>query len=183
VALLLCGLLLAGCGDQPNLSSALPGAAPLPSVPASVDGFTLKPQSIAAAAFAPYKAQALISAVKLYAVRQDGVAVATLQTSSFKPGLRSRNLSVRQGVISTLGGTATVERVAGQALYVTTINQLKLLVHFAANGQTYELLAADSGLSDPDQFLAALVTAQQGGSVASVLKQGPPPVDARLGLS
>jgi hypothetical protein len=137
--------------------------APLPAVPASVDGLKFQPQD-ATAAFAPYRAQALVASVGLYAVRQSGVAVGTLQTAVFKPRLAASSLTVREKVISTLGGDPAVEVVGGQRIYATTVNQLRLLVHFAADGRSYEVFAASSAVADPDGVFAALLTAQQGPS-------------------
>ncbi|MHB8449485.1 MAG: DUF3488 and transglutaminase-like domain-containing protein [Mycobacteriales bacterium] len=180
--LLLVGLTLAGCGQQPNLATDAAATLPLPVVPSRVNGLTLQSEGFAAAAFAPYRAQALISNLALYAVRLRGVAVGTLQTAVFKPGLRSRNLAVRRGVIDSLGASPSLEVVGGQRLYVVTVNQVRLLVHFSADGQTYELLAADNQLPNPDQFFAATLTTQEGGSAVTASLSGAPPADLRRGL-
>jgi hypothetical protein len=181
VVLVATALLTSGCAQQPDLQSTR-GAAPLLTVPANVGYTRLHRNSVADAAFDRYRADALISSLALYSVKDDGVTVATLQVSSFKPGLRSRNAAVRTGVLTTLPGVAKVVRLAGERFYSVTTSQVRLLVWFSPDQQRYELLAASQQMAEPEQFFARLVAGQQGKTLSPAdLHRGQPPLDGRRG--
>ncbi len=176
-------LFLTGCVQQLDLSSR-EGAAPLPVVPAKVGDFTFERSPVGDAEFTRYRDMALILDYGFYAVRQDTVAVGTLQTASFKPGLRAENRKVREGVLTSLGGTPKVSKVAGEVFYTVTVNDLRLVVWFPKDGQTYQLLSATKDLANPTDLFARLIAVEQGRPASQVpTQQGAPPADARRGAA
>lgn len=173
---------LTGCVQQIDLSTKAGLSAPLPSVPATLGDFTFERTHLGDKQFAQYRDIALISDYQLFAVRRAGVAVGTLQTSAFKAGLKSRNRHVREGVLTSLGGQPQISKVGGEVFYTLTVNELRLLVWFAPDGQTYQLLAATKDLDNPIDLFARLVAAERGRSDTEVtVEQGAPPTDARRG--
>lgn len=182
VIALLCTLFLGGCVQKPDLSFAPQHDAVLPSVPAKVEKFSFQPTKEGAKLFDKHRNRSLISTFNMYVVREDNVAIGTLQTSSFKPGLRSENRKVREGVLTSLGGTPTISRVGGQVFYTVIVNELKLVVWFPPDGLTYHLLAATKDLADPSGLLAKLIAVEQGRDASSVsTAEGAPPADVRQG--
>ncbi|MFN2537743.1 MAG: transglutaminase domain-containing protein, partial [Mycobacteriales bacterium] len=93
-----CMVMLTGCVQQVDLSDDPARTAPLPRVPETVGDFTFEPTNVGDALFRRYHDIALISRYGFYAIRRDHVAVATLQTATFKSGLRAENRTVRAGV-------------------------------------------------------------------------------------
>jgi hypothetical protein len=181
VLLLALALLSSGCVQRIDATTTA-GAAPLPSVPPHVGSFEFEPDPSGQKAFARYRAVALVSDLALYAVRDRGTAVGTLQTATFKPGLRALNSEVRQGVLETIGGNPTVIKVAGERFYTVTINDIKLLVWFTPDGARYQLLAATRELPDPEALLSQLIAAQRGTTVNRAdLERRLPPGDVRRG--
>jgi hypothetical protein len=178
--LVVCAFLMSGCVQQLDLSAGAKGVAALPVVPAKVGAFRFERSSLADAQFTHYKDIALIQRYGFYVVRQDGVAVGTLQTASFKSGLRSENRKVREGVLSSLGGSPQVTRVGGELFYTVTVNDLRLVVWFPRNGLTYQLLAATKDLANPTDLFVRLIAVEQGRSEQSVnTQEGATPADAR----
>ena len=174
---------LTGCVQQADLS-VRPEAqtASLPSVPPKLGDFAFERTRLGDKQFEQYRDIALISDYELFAVRRAGVAVGTLQTSAFKPGLRSRNRHVREGVLTSLGGQPQISKVGGEVFYTVSVNELRLVVWFAHDGQSYELLAATKDLDNPTDLFARLVAVEQGRSDTEVtVEQGAPPRDARRG--
>lgn len=181
-ALLVAMSLLTGCVQQIDLTGRPGRSAALPVVPGKLGDFQFEATSLADKQFEQYRDIALISDFDLYAVRRAGVAVGTLQTATFKPGLRSRNHRVREGVLSSLGGQPQVSRIGGEIFYTISVNELRLLVWFAHDGLTYQLLAATKDLDKPDDLFARLVAVEQGKSdTESTIEQGSPPGDVRRG--
>jgi transglutaminase-like putative cysteine protease len=179
-AVLVALTMLTGCVQQLDLSASAKGVAPLPSIPKAVGGFTIERTPVGDAQFTRYKDIALIRDYGFYVVRQDSVAVATLQTANFKSGLRSDNRKVREGVLTSLGGTPVVTKVAGHLFYTVTVNDLRLVVWFPKDGLTYQLLSATKELANPTDFFARLLAVEQGEAESSVnTQQGAPPADAR----
>lgn len=175
-------LSLTGCVQQVDLAPRPGAAAPLPTVPAKLGDFSFERTTLGDTQFEQYRDIALISRYQLFAVRRSGVAIATLQTSSFKPGLRARNRHVREGVLTSLGGSPAVSKVGGEIFYTVTVNELRLLVWFAHDGQSYQLLAATKDLDNPIDLFARLVAVEQGKSdTETTIEQGAPPADARRG--
>jgi len=181
-AVLVALTMLTGCVQQIDLS-VQPGSMPaLPAVPAKMGDFAFERTNIGDQQFSQYKDIALISDYELFAVRRAGVAVGTLQTSAFKQGLRARNRHVREGVLTSLGGQPQISKVGGEVFYTVTVNELRLLVWFAPDGQTYQLLAATKDLDNPTDLFARLIAAEQGRSDTEItIEQGAPPADARRG--
>ena len=59
-------------------------------------------------------------------------------------------------------------------------NDLRILVWFPKDGQTYQLLAATKDLEDPGALFAQLLAVEQGRAASSVvIQQGEAPVDER----
>ena len=173
---------LTGCVQQVDLSAKAGAAAPVPSIPVKLGDFSFERTTLGDQQFEQYKDMALISDYQLFALRRSGVAVGTLQTASFKAGLKSRNRQVREGVLTSLGGQPTVSKVGGEIFYTVTVNELRLLVWFAHDGDTYQLLAATKDLDNPTDLFARLVAAEQGKSdTETTIEQGAPPSDARRG--
>ena len=178
--LLVCAFLMTGCVQQLDLSESAKGVALLPAVPARVGAFRFERSTLADAQFAHYRDIALIQRYGLYVVRQDGVAVGTLQTAAFKSGLRSENHKVREGVLTSLGGTPQVTRVGGELFYTVTVNDLRLVVWFPKDGLTYQLLAATKDLANPTDLFVRLIAVEQGKSEQTVnTQEGAPPADVR----
>jgi transglutaminase-like putative cysteine protease len=175
-----CAFLLTGCVQQLDLSNSPKGVAPLPSIPAKVGDYTIERSPVGDAEFKRYRDIALIQDYGFYAVRQDNVAVATLQTANFKAGLRAKNHKVREGVLTTLGGSPQVTKVAGQVFYTVMVNDLRLVVWFPKDGRTYQLLAATKDLANPTDLFARLIAVEQGKSATEVAtQQGAAPSDGR----
>jgi hypothetical protein len=180
VLALACAFLTSGCARSVDLSSSPKGVAPLPSIPTKVGDYTLEKTPVGDAAFQKYRSILLIQDYGFYAVRQDKVAVATLQTATFKAGLRSQNHRVREGVLTTLGSQPRVTKVAGQVFYTVTVNDLRLVVWFPKDGRTYQLLAATPQLTNPTDLFAQLIAVEQGKSATQVaIQQGAPAPDGR----
>lgn len=180
VLLLVLAFFTTGCVQQLNLSNGAAGVAALPTVPPKVGAFTFQRTSVADAEFKHYKNIALIQRFGFYVVRQDNVAVGTLQTASFKSGLRSENRKVREGVLTSLGGSPKVSKVAGQLFYTVQINDLRFVVWFPPDGLTYQLLAATKDLANPTDLFVRLIAVEQGRSAQSVnTHEGASPSDAR----
>lgn len=178
--LVVLAFLLSGCVQQLDLSTSATGAAPLPSVPPQVGAFRFEPSQLAEKQFERYSDIALIQDYGFFVVRQDNVAVGTLQTATFKPGLRSENRKVREGVLTSLGGQPKVSKVAGELFYTVQVNDLRLVVWFPEDGQTYHLMAATKDLANPTDLFARLIAVEQGRSADSVnTQEGAPPADAR----
>lgn len=173
--------LLGGCVQQLDLSSeASAEVAPLPAIPTNVGDFTLESTPIGDAQFKKYRDVALIQNYGFFVVRNGKLAVATLQTATFKAGLRAENEKVREGVLTSLGGTPKVSKVGGQIFYTVTVNELQLVVWFPRDGQTYQVLSATKDLPNPTEFFARLIAVQQGKSEDSVdTNRGAPPIDVR----
>ncbi len=180
VLLLVCAFFLSGCVQQLDLSSTAKAVAPLPAIPKLVGDYSFEETPIGNAQFAKYRDVSLIQSYGFYVVRHDSVAVATLQTAAFKGGLRSENKQVREGVLTSLGGTPKVVRVGGEVFYAVNVNQLQLIVWFPRDGQTYQLLSATPELTDPTVLFARLLAVEAGRSADSVdTNQGAPPQDVR----
>jgi hypothetical protein len=180
VLALACAFLTSGCARSVDLSSSPKGVAPLPSIPTKVGDYTLEKTPVGDAAFQKYRSILLIQDYGFYAVRQDNVAVATLQTATYKAGLRSQNHRVREGVLTTLGSQPRVTKVAGQVFYTVTVNDLRLVVWFPKDGRTYQLLAATPQLTNPTDLFAQLIAVEQGKSATQVaIQQGAPAPDGR----
>ncbi|HVT65408.1 MAG TPA: transglutaminaseTgpA domain-containing protein [Mycobacteriales bacterium] len=180
VLLVVCAFFTTGCVQQLDLSNQAAGVAALPTVPPKVGAFTFQRTTIADAQFAHYRNIALIQRFGFYVVRQDGVAVGTLQTASFKTGLRSENRKVREGVLTSLGGSPKVSKVAGQLFYTVQINDLRFVVWFPPDGLTYQLLSATKDLANPTDLFVRLIAVEQGRSAQSVnTHEGASPADAR----
>jgi hypothetical protein len=178
--LVLCAFLMTGCVQQLDLSASAKGVAALPDVPAKVGAFRFERSSLADPQFKHYSDIALLQRYGFYVVRQDGVAVGTLQTASFKSGLRAENRKVREGVLTSLGGTPQVTKVAGQLFYTVTVNDLRLVVWFPKDGLTYQLLAATKDLANPTDLFVRLIAVEEGRTEESVnTQEGAPPVDVR----
>jgi transglutaminase-like putative cysteine protease len=174
--------MLSGCVQQIDLSPRPGVAAPLPAIPTSLGDFAFERTRLGDKAFEQYRDIALIADYEMYAVRRAGVAVGTLQASTFKPGLLSRNRRVREGVLTSLGGTPTISKIGGEIFYTVSVNELRLLVWFPRDGLTYQLLAATKDLDKPDDLFARLVAVEQGRSdTDATVEQGAPPGDARRG--
>lgn len=172
---------LSGCVQRVDMSTAA-ASAPLPSVPAKLDQFAFKRTKLGDPQFEAIRDVAIISDYRLYVIRKSRVAVGTLQTATFKPGLRSRNRQVREGVLTTLGGDPKAIKVGGEIFYAVTINQLRLLVWFARDGQTYHMLAASKDIDKPEELFARIVAKGQGKSDKDItVEQGAPPADVRRG--
>jgi hypothetical protein len=179
---LLCAFLTTGCVQQLDLSTNRTGAAPLPTVPAKVGDYTIERTPVGDAQFQRYRDIALIQDYGFYVVRQDKVAVATLQTASFKPGLRAKNHTVREKVLESLGGGPKASKVAGELFYTSQVNDLRLVVWFPRDGQTYQLLSATKDLTNPTDLFARLIAVEEGRSAETVdTHQGAPPADVRRG--
>jgi hypothetical protein len=175
-------VMLSGCVQQIDLAASPKLSAPLPVIPSNLGDFRFEQTHLGDQAFGQYRDIALISDYQLFAVRKAGVAVGTLQTATFKPGLRSRNRKVREGVLTSLGGEPTVSKIGGEIFYTVSVNELRLLVWFAHDGLTYQLLAATKDLDKPDDLFARLIAVEQGKSDTDVtIEQGAPPGDARRG--
>jgi hypothetical protein len=180
VLLLVCALLSSGCVQQLDLSNSPKGVAPLPSVPPKVGDYTIERTPVGDAQFKRYHDIALIQRYGFYVVRQDKVAVATLQTASFKAGLRSQNREVREKVLLSLGGGPKASKVGGELFYSSQVNDLRLVVWFPRDGQTYQLLSATKDLPNPTDLFARLVAVEQGRAESSVnTQEGAPPADVR----
>jgi hypothetical protein len=178
--LVVAAFFLSGCVRQPDLSNTAAAVAPLPVIPAKVGDFTFEATPIGDAQFKKYRDVALIQSYGFYVVRKGKLAVATLQTSAFKQGLRSENHKVREGVLSSLGGTPKASNLGGELFYTVTVNELQLIVWFPKNGLTYQLLAATKDLPNPTELFAKLIAVEQGRSEDSVdTHQGAPPLDVR----
>jgi hypothetical protein len=151
-------------------------------VPAKVGAFRFEPSNLAEAQFKRYQDIALIERYGFYVVRQDGLAVGTLQTASFKAGLRAENKKVREGVLTSLGGSPKVTKVAGELFYTVQVNDLRLVVWFPRDGLTYQLLAATKDLPNPTDLFVRLIAVEQGRTAQSVnTHEGAPPADVRRG--
>ena len=182
VLLVLGAFLMSGCVQQLDLSASAKGVAPLPKVPLKVGAFRFEATALGDAQFARYRDIALIQRYGLYVVRQDGLAVGTLQSASFKAGLRAENKKVREGVLTSLGGSPRVTKVAGELFYTVQVNDLRLVVWFPRDGLTYQLLAATKDLPNPTDLFVRLIAVEQGRSEQSVnTHEGAPPADARRG--
>lgn len=179
--LVLVGFFTSSCVQQVNLSTnAAAAVAPLPSIPAKVDAHTFEQTPIADAQFKKYRDVSLIQDYGFYVVREGKLAVGTLQTASFKAGLKAENRKVREGVLTSLGGTPKVSRVGGETFYTVGVNELQLVVWFPRDGLTYQLLSATKDLPNPAELLAKLIAVQEGRSADSVdTNQGAPPLDVR----
>jgi hypothetical protein len=182
LVLVLSAFLMSGCVQQLDLSASARGVAPLPTVPAKVGAFRFEPSNLAEAQFKRYQDIALIERYGFYVVRQDGLAVGTLQTASFKAGLRAENKKVREGVLTSLGGSPKVTKVAGELFYTVQVNDLRLVVWFPRDGLTYQLLAATKDLPNPTDLFVRLIAVEQGRTAQSVnTHEGAPPADVRRG--
>lgn len=181
VVLVACALSLTGCVQQVDLSSKASAAvAPLPTIPGAVDEHTFERTPVADAQFKKYRNLALIQDYGFYIVRKGKLAVGTLQTATFKSGLRAENRKVREGVLTSLGGTPKVSRVGGETFYTVVVNELQLVVWFPRDGLTYQLLSATKDLPDPTELFARLIAVEEGRSADSVdTNQGAPPADVR----
>jgi hypothetical protein len=180
VLLVVCAFFLSGCVQQPDLSNTAAAVAPLPVIPAKVSDYTFEATPIGDAQFKKYRDVALIQSYGFYVVRKGKLAVATLQTAAFKQGLRSENQKVREGVLSSLGGTPKASKLGGELFYTVAVNELQLIVWFPKNGQTYQLLSATKELPNPTELFARLIAVEQGRSEDSVdTNQGAPPLDVR----
>lgn len=169
---LLVALLLGGCAQQVDLSRSVARPPALPAVPTTLTGYTLKPDDAAATAFAHLPKDALISSGRIYAIRHGTLAVGTLQTSAFKPGLvhasRSQQDQAVAGVLSSLGGGFSAERIGGQQLFAASVGAQREVVYFSPDRTGYQLLIASAALPHPDTLLAAAVVAEHGGNATAV---------------
>jgi len=182
ILLIVLVLFTAGCQQQLNLTST--AHAPLPPIPAAVGSYQFNPDPLAQSQFDQLRKVALIADYDFYAIRQDNVVVGTLQTAAFKAGLKADNRAVRAGVLSSLGGSSQISKVANQIFYTENINALTYVVWFPPDGLTYQLLAATQSIVDPTALFAQLITVEQGGSVTSAqIERGAPPVDSRRSAS
>lgn len=171
---------LSGCVQQIDLSSSAKGVSLLPTVPHDVDTFTFESTPIGDAQFKKYQDIALIQSYGFYVIRDGAVAVGTLQTGSFKSGLKAQNDKVREGVLKSLGGTPKATRVGGELFYAVSVNELTLVVWFPPNGRTYQLLSATKDLANPTELFARLIAVERGRAADSVdTNQGAPPPDVR----
>jgi len=172
-------LITGGCGVAVNLSTKGP-VTPLPAVPTMVGDYVLHLDPTFGIP-APLAKAALVDSLSLYEIHQTGLTIGTLQVAGLKPTLRSRNVSVQQGILASAGGQFSVEQVGGQILFATQVNAVRVLIHFSADGRTYELLAASPQFAQPDTMFAQLLATQEGGAAIAAAQHGVAPVDARQG--
>jgi hypothetical protein len=182
------GGLLGACARDVDLSPGAPGAAAarpaMPKVPAAVSGFRFELEPRGAKAFASAAKASLVSGGELFAIKgADGVVGGTLQVAAFKPGLRGRERETRDGVLQSIGhGRLRLQRLGDARVYVLRLPEQRLLLSFAPDGRSYQLLVASRDLADPEQLFVDLLAAQRGEQPVSLAKTGvAPPVDPRRG--
>ena len=180
VAVSIIGITLAWPHQQSYAADVV--AQKLPRLPAKLDGFALRREPVASEMFAQYRSHALIGELALYEVRSRGVAVATIQVARFKRSVPSGSANIQRSVLQSLGGNDSVAIVDGERLYVTFQNQLSLLVHFDVNNPTYEILAAESSLTNPELFFGHLLTLEGGSNLDHLVQTGTVPEDVRRSL-
>ena len=83
-------------------------------------------------------------------------------------------------MLLSLGGGPKASKVGGELFYSSQVNDLRLVVWFPRDGQTYQLLSATKDLPNPTDLFARLVAVEQGRAESSVnTQEGAPPADVR----
>ncbi|MFT5223523.1 MAG: hypothetical protein ACI867_001844, partial [Glaciecola sp.] len=179
----LMAMTLSGCVQDVNLAELKGTVGPLPEVPEQVGDYVLKLEEGYEQALAVASEQALIGDLALYSINDRGLTVGTLQVAGFKPGLDGRQREVLSGVLGSLGGNPEVSVVAGERIYSISINQLRLIVFFAEDGKSYQLLAAGPEFENPEAAFVSFLAAQRGEDVPDAAQlAGVPPRDIRRGM-
>jgi hypothetical protein len=155
--------------------------APLPRVPAEIQGYRFEPFANATEVFDFYQRTSLVTGGTFYAVRHGGVVIGTLQQSAFKDGPRQRSRALLRGVLEQLRMSSDdLIRLSGERVYVRKLPDQTEYLWVASDLSSFQLLIATRDFQDADEVLSALLTTQRGESV-SVLQRpvDTPPIDPR----
>jgi hypothetical protein len=177
-------MLLTGCVRDVNLKTRYQRVPSLPAVPASLSGFTFEHNENGKKAFDFYYDVSLAAAGDFFGIRDAaGTVQGTLQTAVFKPGLSTRDVEVRQGVLKSVGGGRfKLERIAGERVYSLRLPEQRILLAFTSDGSAYQLLVATQGFDQAEQLFINLLAHQRGDVGVSLAQAGgAPPLDPRRG--
>lgn len=177
-------LVLGGCVQDVDLRTRVAvNELSLPEVPAELSGYRFERDPKGAEAFEAYYPTSLAAAGELFAVRgPDNVVVATLQTTMLKPALKDRGRAVRAGILKGIAGERfKLVRLGGERVYTASLPEQRLLLAFAEDGQSYQLLVATRGFESAEQFFVDLLARQRGRTADPLEAGGAPPPDPRRG--
>lgn len=171
---------LGGCAAAPPVIFGPGPALPRHLAPAQIGGVVFHEQPNAEAVYAHAGPTSLVSMGKVYSLNQDGQVQGDVQIAAFKPQYSGRLTSVKQGVLSSLGGNSfQLDRIGPNLVYVAALQNEQLLLWFAPSGRYYVLMDAQASFGISQSVLLSLLSYQRGGSFAA--DTGVAPLDPRQG--
>lgn len=184
VLVVLAAAVLGGCVQDVDLSARPPNPPDLPTVPESLRGYTFERNDEGSAAFDFYYDVSLAAAGELYAVRDaEGTVRGTLQTTVLKRAVTEHDSDLRRGVLASIaGGRFKPERLAGRPVHALRLPEQRMLLAFAPDGASYQLLVATQGFEEAEELFVNLLSFQRGGAEVSFAEVGgAAPLDPRRG--
>jgi hypothetical protein len=175
------GLTLGSCAQTTDMSGRGRSAFPRDAVPGSALSYQMVRESKAESAFARAGQAALVSEGQVFSIHQGSTIQGSIQVAAFKPGLKSRQRDVREGVLDTIGGGRfELTRLGDERVYVLRLPEQSMLLWFPPSGLYYNLMVARQGFGDADRVFASVIAHQKGETVVDLSRTAP--LDPRRGV-
>ena len=155
-----------------------PGAAALPPVPGQTNSVVWQREPKAERAFGRAGRDALVTGGRVYSVRQGTTIQGSLQLAALRADVVDHRDDIQEGVRQSIGaGRFAPTRLGGQRVFSLDLPEQHLLLWFAADGRSYQLLVARRSFRDADALFAALLETQLGQQRAATSDTGVPAPD------
>jgi hypothetical protein len=161
--LVLVAMLLSGCGRAVDLRSVAPAEASVsPVVPSALDGIVFSREAGAERSYTKLASTSLVTAGRVYSLRQGTVVQGSLQIAWFKEGLGQRRSSAARDILDTFeGGRFHSTKVGGEFVYRKALAGADLLLWFPPGREYYQLMVTRKEF-DPGLLFAHLLQFQRG---------------------
>jgi hypothetical protein len=174
------GLTLGSCAQTTDMSGKGRSAFPKEVVPGSALSYQMVREAKAESAFARAGQAALVSEGQVFSIHQGSTIQGSIQVAAFKPGLKSRQRDVREGVLDTIGGGRfELTRLGDERVYVLRLPEQRMLLWFPPSGLYYNLMVARQGFGDADKLFASVIAHQKGETAVDLSRTAP--LDPRRG--
>lgn len=158
-----------------------PGAVPISPPPNRIGDIAVEREARAEAAFARAGRSSLVAQGRVYSLRAGDSVEGSLQTVVLSSELAGRADEVVDEVIRSLGGGGFQPTRFGRSRgYQLTLPEQRLLLWFAPDLRSYQLLVARNSFDRAPAVFAAILAQQQGQSVDDAVVPVP---DPRRGLT
>nr|MDP9102284.1 hypothetical protein [Actinomycetota bacterium] len=129
-----------------------------------------------------YRRSALVQDGRVFSLHQGNVVQGSLQVAGFPTGIDTRSARVRQQLLFGLGaGLFTPARLGDERIYRLDRTEQVLLLSFAPDGRSYDLMVARGRFTQADEVFAAILAFRRGAGTAGPLAPDVPIPDPRRG--